>query len=151
MSKSVSKKRSTFLARKGTTNTIMVEKMNSRTMSQTLANVQKRSESDASSDNNIGRSTQNSFSKVNMVNRLTEGLNSRVDTVYNNQKYSKQRNEFMSSGLSKFKNSGQNDTDSRIGVEYKLDIPTDLDRPEEQGIKEEVDLKIEKKRLRVIN
>ena len=84
MSKSVSKKRSTFLARKGTTNTIMVEKMNSRTMSQTLANVQKRSESDASSDNNIGRSTQNSFSKVNMVNRLTEGLNSRVDTVYNN-------------------------------------------------------------------
>ena len=38
-----------------------------------------------------------------------------------------------------------------VGVEYKINIPSDLDRPNEIGIKEDIDLKIEKKRLRVIN
>ena len=32
-----------------------------------------------------------------------------------------------------------------------MDLPTDLDRPDEKDNKEEIDLKIEKKRLRVIN
>jgi hypothetical protein len=38
-----------------------------------------------------------------------------------------------------------------VGVEYKVHVPSDLDRPDEKGIKEDIDLKIAKKRQRVIN
>ena len=48
-------------------------------------------------------------------------------------------------------NDGSADAKSQVGVEFKLDIPTDLDRPNEGNDKEDIDLKIEKKRLRVIN
>ena len=46
---------------------------------------------------------------------------------------------------------GSSQERSMVGVEYKVHVPSDLDRPDEKGIKEDIDLKIAKKRQRVIN
>ena len=73
-----------------------------------------------------------------------------MDSMY--IKKGRKGNEFNNSDISATKLKEDSAfAKSNIGVECKLDLPTDLDRPDEKDNKEEIDLKIEKKRLRVIN